>query len=161
MFCVIFNPKIYKADFGPLYRALKRGFREEKKLQYNFPKMRGGSEAVGFFPKNHPFWYRHPSLRQGGEGCGRKLIDREVIAFFFSNVISSAVLLSIIHEGKVKTLPNAQQTPELSFITKVITLSNIKIQLQNLCQASASESRQSFSFKTLRKKFSFKVLTEN
>ena len=34
---VIFNPKIYIADFGPLYRALNRDLR--KKLQYKFPKM--------------------------------------------------------------------------------------------------------------------------
>ena len=34
---VIFNPKIYIADFGPLYRALNRDLR--KKLQYRFPKM--------------------------------------------------------------------------------------------------------------------------
>ena len=36
----IFNPKIYIADFGPLYRASSDVYR--KKLQYNFPKMRGG-----------------------------------------------------------------------------------------------------------------------
>ena len=37
---VIFNPKNYMADVGPLYRALKRAFRE--KMQYDFPKMRVG-----------------------------------------------------------------------------------------------------------------------
>ena len=32
--------KIYIANFGPLYRALKRFFGETN-LQYNFPKIRG------------------------------------------------------------------------------------------------------------------------
>ena len=44
---VIFNPKIYIADLGPLNKA----------LQYNFLKMRGGGQKTfGTFPKNHPFW---------------------------------------------------------------------------------------------------------
>ena len=37
---VIFNPKIYVADFGPLYRAVKWVW--GKKLQYDFLKMMGG-----------------------------------------------------------------------------------------------------------------------
>ena len=41
---VIFNPKIYVADFGPLYTALSDVFR--KKLQHNFPKMRGGGGST-------------------------------------------------------------------------------------------------------------------
>ena len=46
----IFNPKIYIADFGPLYRASSDVYR--KKLQYNFPKMReGGGWPFGFFRK--------------------------------------------------------------------------------------------------------------
>ena len=47
----IFNPKIYIADFGPLYRASSDVYR--KKLQYNFPKMReGGGLAVWNFSAN-------------------------------------------------------------------------------------------------------------
>ena len=36
-----------------------------KKLQFDFPKMRGGGDQrpFGIFPKIRPFWYRHPSLR--------------------------------------------------------------------------------------------------
>ena len=62
---VIFNPKIYIADCGHLYRALKGAF-QKKKLHYDFPKMRGvgGQRPFGIFPKIHPFWYRHPSLRK-------------------------------------------------------------------------------------------------
>jgi len=46
---VIFNAKIYIADFGPL----KRDFfgRITKKLQYNFQKMRRVPNSFGFFPK--------------------------------------------------------------------------------------------------------------
>ena len=50
----IFNPKIYIADFGPLYRTTSDVFR--KKLQYNFPKMWGGRRPFGIFPKIHPIW---------------------------------------------------------------------------------------------------------
>ena len=37
-----------------------------EKLHYDFPKMRGGAgqRPFGIFPKSHPFWYRHPSLRK-------------------------------------------------------------------------------------------------
>ena len=37
----------------------------EKKLQYDFPKMRGGEgqRPFGIFPKIHLYWYCHPSLR--------------------------------------------------------------------------------------------------
>ena len=43
-------PKIYIADFGPLYRVLNRAF--QGKLQYNFLKIRGGSMAVSNFSEN-------------------------------------------------------------------------------------------------------------
>ena len=43
-------PKIYIADFGPIYRALERAFGE--KMQYNFPKIRGGIKGrLEFFRK--------------------------------------------------------------------------------------------------------------
>ena len=43
---VIFNPKIYNADFGSLYRAIK------KNLEYDFPKMTGGVKGrLEFFRK--------------------------------------------------------------------------------------------------------------
>ena len=43
-------PKIYIADFGPLYRALNRDFRG--KLQYDFPRVREESEGhLEFFRK--------------------------------------------------------------------------------------------------------------
>ena len=53
------------------HRALKRAFR--RKLQYDFPKMRGGRRPFGIFPNIHPFWYRHPSLvaLQSPEDLGR------------------------------------------------------------------------------------------
>ena len=36
---------------------------EEKKLQHDFLKMRGGGQRLfGTFPKTHPFWWRHPFL---------------------------------------------------------------------------------------------------
>ena len=37
----------------------------EKKLQYDFPKMRGGQRPFGTFPKIHPFWSCQASLRIG------------------------------------------------------------------------------------------------
>ena len=68
---IIFNPKIYNADFGDF----KQGFLSMKliqkalmplciyapisiikKMQYDFPKMRGGQKSFGIFPKNHPIW---------------------------------------------------------------------------------------------------------
>ena len=56
------NSKIYVADFGPSNRAIKYTF-PKKKLQHNFPKMRGGQRPFGTFPKIHPFWYRRqPSI---------------------------------------------------------------------------------------------------
>ena len=47
----IFNPKIYIADFGPVYRAFFGRF--PKKLQHKFPKMwgRGDQRPFGTFPK--------------------------------------------------------------------------------------------------------------
>ena len=58
---VIFNPKLYIADNGPLYSALKRVF--QKKSQYDFSNMRGGGQLpFGIFLKIDPFWLRHPSL---------------------------------------------------------------------------------------------------
>ena len=39
---VIFNPKIYIADLGPLNRWLFEHETEEKKLKNDFKKMRGG-----------------------------------------------------------------------------------------------------------------------
>ena len=49
---IVFNPKIYVADFGPLKRAFFGLFL--KKLQYDFSKTggRGGSKAVWNFSKN-------------------------------------------------------------------------------------------------------------
>ena len=45
-----------------LYTGLSRVL-FKKKVQYYFPKMRGGGQRpFGIFPKFHPFWYRHPSL---------------------------------------------------------------------------------------------------
>ena len=41
---IIFNPKIYVADFGPLPKFFSDVF--QKKLQHNFPKMRGGHSPV-------------------------------------------------------------------------------------------------------------------
>ena len=48
---VIFNPKIYVADFGSLNRAFR------KKLQHDFLKMRGGagSKAQLYILKLHTF----------------------------------------------------------------------------------------------------------
>ena len=102
-----FQSKSLYCRFWAFIQGFKAVFFWEKFAKGFSENERGGQRPLGIFPKIHRFWYRDPSLRQGGEGCWRKLIDREVIAFFFSNVISSAVLLSIIHEGKVKTLPNA------------------------------------------------------
>ena len=40
-----------------------------KKAQHDFPKMRGGGQRpFGTFPKIHPFWLGHPSLRTFREG---------------------------------------------------------------------------------------------
>ena len=46
-----------------------------KKMQYDFPKMKGwggagggGQRPLGIFPKIHPFWHRHPSLTQAIDG---------------------------------------------------------------------------------------------
>ena len=47
---VILNPKNYVADFGPLYRFFFGTL--AKKMQHNFPKMRGGSKAVWNFSEN-------------------------------------------------------------------------------------------------------------
>ena len=58
---VIFNPKIYSADFGPLYGTLKKAFWEK----FVILKMRGrggGQRPLGIFPKIHPVWHRHPAL---------------------------------------------------------------------------------------------------
>ena len=59
---VIFNPKIYVADFCHYRRYFGHEFR--KKLQYDFPKFRGagGQRSFGTFPKIHPFWRRSASL---------------------------------------------------------------------------------------------------
>ena len=55
------NPKIYVTDFGPLNRAFWAWY--WKKLQHDFPKMRGGRQRLfGTFPKIHPFWRHYPSL---------------------------------------------------------------------------------------------------
>ena len=53
---VIFNPKIYITDFCHYRRYFVHEFR--KKLQYDFPKMRGGGDQrpFGTFPKINPFW---------------------------------------------------------------------------------------------------------
>ena len=59
---VIFNPKIYIADFCHYRRYFGHEF--QKKLQYNFPKMSGGGgqRPFGTFPKIHPFWKGKASL---------------------------------------------------------------------------------------------------
>ena len=44
---VVFNPKIYISDFGPLKGLL--GHEIEKKLQYDFSKMGGGYKAGWIF----------------------------------------------------------------------------------------------------------------
>ena len=48
---IIFNPILYIGDFGPLNRAFLG-----KKLQHDFPNLRGGSKAVWIFPKIDLFW---------------------------------------------------------------------------------------------------------
>ena len=50
---VIFNPKNYVAEFGPLDRALFGRF--PKKWQHDFPKMRGG-RVKGTYLKIYAFW---------------------------------------------------------------------------------------------------------
>ena len=59
---VIFNPKIYIADFCHFIddtSVMNFG----KNLQYDFPKMRGGGQMpFGSFPKIHPFWRCGASL---------------------------------------------------------------------------------------------------
>ena len=64
---VIFNLKIYVADFEPLKGAFFGRF--PKKLQHNFLKMRGGRGRwpFGIFQKIHPIWRSHPSLRYQGD----------------------------------------------------------------------------------------------
>ena len=58
----IFNPKIYIADFGPIYRALNRDF--WKNCNISFRKLgRGVQGCLEFLQKIHPFLYRHLSLR--------------------------------------------------------------------------------------------------
>ena len=51
---VIFNSKIYIADFGPSDMVSFGLF--PKKLQHNFLKMRGGQRPFEIFPEIHPFW---------------------------------------------------------------------------------------------------------
>ena len=48
---VIFNPKIHIADFGPLYRALKRAFREINCNMIFLKWECGGQRPFGIFPK--------------------------------------------------------------------------------------------------------------
>ena len=53
---VIFNPKVYVANFGPLYR-LFRTF-SAREIAYNFLKIRVGDQRTfEIFLKIHPFWY--------------------------------------------------------------------------------------------------------
>ena len=53
---VIFNPKIYTADFGHLHRALTLR-KVAEKLNYDFPKLRDGDQwSFGIFPKILPSW---------------------------------------------------------------------------------------------------------
>ena len=55
---VIFNPKVYVANFGPLYR-LFRTF-SAREIAYNFLKMRVGDQRTfEIFLKIHPFWYKY------------------------------------------------------------------------------------------------------
>ena len=51
---VIFNPK-FILQFLDLYKSFFQMF-SEKKLQFNFKKVRGGSKAVWIFPTIHPIW---------------------------------------------------------------------------------------------------------
>ena len=51
-----------------------------KKLQYNFPKMRGGRRPFGIFPKIHPIWRSHPSL---GTNCNYSIEIIDVIFNWF------------------------------------------------------------------------------
>ena len=61
---VIFNPKIYVADFGHLYRALSDVFRKETATQYseNEVELEGFKGRLEFFPEIQPFWYPDQSL---------------------------------------------------------------------------------------------------
>ena len=58
---LIFNPKIYVADFGPLNRTFWTVISKKN------PKLRGeGQRPFGTFLIIHPFWRHHPS--QSGTG---------------------------------------------------------------------------------------------
>ena len=60
---VVFNPKIYISDFGPLNRACR------KKLQYGFLKMRGGgSKATWNFSENSSVLLWPPVPKNGFNG---------------------------------------------------------------------------------------------
>ena len=56
---VIFNPKIYVADFGPLNRAFKHEIYNKFATRFS-ENEREGQRPFGTFPKIHPFWC--PSL---------------------------------------------------------------------------------------------------
>ena len=59
---LIFNPKIYLADFGPLNRTFWIVISKKN------PKMRGeGQRPFGTFLIIHPFWRHHPSLSGTGK----------------------------------------------------------------------------------------------
>ena len=58
---VIFNPKIYVADFGPLNRTFW-AWNWEKFATWFSENERVGQRPFGTFLKVHLFWWRHPSL---------------------------------------------------------------------------------------------------
>ena len=103
---VIFNPKTYVADFGPLNRAFW-AWHQKTFTTWFFRKWGGeGQRPFGIFPKNHLFWRRHSSLRKswnlswewvwGGQirknvGGGGIFFD---IVLWWSHILTSRVLLT-------------------------------------------------------------------
>ena len=88
----------------------------EKKLQYDFPKMRGGQRPFGTFPKIHPFWSCQASLT--------------IIAFSRKGFSSDHINLSL--KGKTKNEHcslNRNTETELTYcIWTVLTQEHLKLE---------------------------------
>ena len=83
-----------------------------KKLQHNFPKMRGGGQRpFGIFPKNNPIWYRDHSLRPVLSACPTvsMILKKWVSAGYIAWVTSSTWAAPLARErwvGAASKIPN-------------------------------------------------------
>ena len=83
---IISDPKIYVADFCHYKGYFGHEFWNKSATWFSKNEVGGGQRPFGAFPKNKPFWRRHPSLRGFDRTWNLLHQNSELNLFYLRNV---------------------------------------------------------------------------